>query len=81
MTLLIRVFVTIVVVLGIASVLVVSVVQKRKEIGIMRAAGVSRFFILQVFFLEGVFIGITGGVSGALLAWGWRTARPSPLRT
>ena len=36
MTLLIRVFVALVVALGVASVLVVSVVQKRKEIGILR---------------------------------------------
>ncbi len=42
MTLLIKVFITIVVALGIASVLVVSVVQKRKEIGILRAIGATR---------------------------------------
>lgn len=36
---LIRVFVVIIVALGIASVLVVSVVQKQKEIGILRAMG------------------------------------------
>ena len=41
-TTLIRGVVMVVVVLGIASVLVVSVVQKRREIGILRAMGATR---------------------------------------
>jgi lipoprotein-releasing system permease protein len=50
---LIRSFVVIIVALGIASVLVVSVVQKQKEIGILRAMGASRGMILQVFLIQG----------------------------
>ena len=42
---LIRVFVALTVALGIASVLVVSVVQKSKEIGILRAMGTTRGWI------------------------------------
>ncbi len=65
----IKVFALLTIMIGIASAMLLSVMRRRSEIGIMRAAGVSRFFILQVFVLEGVFIGITGSVSGALLAW------------
>ena len=67
MTLLIRVFITIVVALGIASVLVVSVVQKRKEIGILRAIGATRRQMLGVFLLQGVMVGIGGALLGSAL--------------
>jgi lipoprotein-releasing system permease protein len=50
---LIRFFVTVIVAVGIASVLVVSVVQKQKEIGILRAMGASPQRIMSVFFAAG----------------------------
>lgn len=65
MTLLIRVFVTIVVALGIASVLVVSVVQKRKEIGILRAIGATRAQMLRVFLIQGAIVGVAGALLGS----------------
>jgi lipoprotein-releasing system permease protein len=68
-TLLIRVVVMIVVVLGIASVLVVSVVQKRKEIGILRAMGASRAQMTRVFLMQGALVSAAGSVAGAVLAW------------
>ena len=46
MTLLIRFFLALVVAIGVASVLVVSVVQKTREIGILRAMGVTRGQVL-----------------------------------
>ncbi|TSE32732.1 lolCE: lipoprotein releasing system, transmembrane protein, LolC/E family [Tepidimonas charontis] len=52
-SLMIRVFVTVAVALGIASVLVVSVVQRQREIGILRAMGASRRRILGVFCCKG----------------------------
>ncbi|MCE2998832.1 MAG: ABC transporter permease [Betaproteobacteria bacterium] len=67
MTLLIRVFITIVVALGIASVLVVSVVQKRKEIGILRAVGATRRQMLGVFLLQGLMVGVAGALAGSAL--------------
>lgn len=66
---LIRIFVGITVALGIASVLVVSVVQKSKEIGILRAMGTGRGQILRVFLIQGGFMGLTGALFGSLLAW------------
>ncbi len=65
MTLLIKVFITIVVALGIASVLVVSVVQKRKEIGILRAIGATRRQMQMVFLLQGLVVGVCGALLGS----------------
>ena len=65
---LIRAVVMVVVALGIASVLVVSVVQKRREIGILRAMGATRGQMLRVFLLQGAIVGAVGSVLGILLA-------------
>ncbi len=65
---LIRVIVAIVVVLGIASVLVVSVVQKRREIGILRAMGATRGQMVRVFLVQGGIVGALGSVLGLALA-------------
>ena len=69
-TALIRAVVMVVVLLGIASVLVVSVVQKRREIGILRAMGATRGQVLRVFLLQGAIVGALGSVLGVLLAVG-----------
>jgi len=79
---LIRIFVGLTVALGIASVLVVSVVQKSKEIGILRAMGTARVQVLRVFLIQGGFMGLTGSLLGSLLAWGflllWRGIAKNP---
>jgi lipoprotein-releasing system permease protein len=78
----IRFFVGLSVAFGIASVLVVSVVQKSREIGILRAMGISQGQILRVFLLQGGLLGLGGSMVGcaigalALLAW-QRLARSS----
>ena len=69
MTLLIRFFLALVVAIGVASVLVVSVVQKTKEIGILRAMGTSRGRILRVFLLQGALIGAAGAILGSLCGY------------
>ena len=69
-TAVIRTVVMLVVVLGIASVLVVSVVQKQREIGILRAMGTTRGQILRVFLLQGVLVATLGSLLGVLLAVG-----------
>ncbi len=63
----IRFFVGLSVAFGIASVLVVSVVQKSREIGIMRAMGISRGQVLRVFLLQGGLLGCGGAVLGCLV--------------
>ena len=67
---LIRGFVVAIVALGISSVLVVSVVQKQREIGILRAMGAGRRQIMWVFLLQGALMGVLGSALGALLAYG-----------
>lgn len=62
---LIRVFVGLSVAFGIASVLVVSVIQRSKDIGILRAMGTSRGQILRVFLLQGGLLGFAGSILGA----------------
>jgi lipoprotein-releasing system permease protein len=63
----IRFFVGLSVAFGIASVLVVSVVQRSREIGILRAMGVTRGRILRVFLLQGSLLGLGGAVVGCAL--------------
>jgi lipoprotein-releasing system permease protein len=70
MTRIVRSFVAIIVAIGITSVLVVSVVQKQKEIGILRAIGASRGDILRVFLFQGMIIGITGAIGGSIVGTG-----------
>ncbi len=65
---LIRLIVLLVVVLGIASVLVVSVVQKRREIGILRAMGATQGQMVRVFLVQGGIVGAVGSVLGLGLA-------------
>ena len=67
---LIRAVVMVVVVLGIASVLVVTVVQKQREIGILRAMGATRGQVLRIFLLQGAVVGALGSALGVLLAVG-----------
>lgn len=67
-TSIIRGVVLAVVVLGIASVLVVSVVQKQREIGILRAMGATRGQVLRLFLVQGAVVGAVGSAVGLLLA-------------
>ena len=63
----IRFFVGLTAALGIASVLVVSVVQKSKEIGILRAMGTTRQQILRLFLIQGGVMGLVGSLFGSAL--------------
>jgi lipoprotein-releasing system permease protein len=63
----IRFFVALAIAFGIAAVLIVSVVQKSKEIGILRAMGAARGQILRVFLLQGAVLGLAGSITGSLL--------------
>ena len=65
----IKAFALITIVVGIASAMLLSIVRRRAEIGIMRAMGASKRLVMAIFVLEGTLIGLTGAVTGALLAW------------
>ncbi|MDF3030697.1 MAG: lipoprotein release transporter permease [Moraxellaceae bacterium] len=68
-TRMIRLFVTLSVAFGIASVLAVSVVQRTREIGILRAMGAPRAQILRVFLLQGGLLGLLGSLLGSAVGW------------
>jgi len=55
---------------GVASVLVVSVVQRGREIGILRAMGARRGQILVVFLIQGGVLGFLGAILGSAMAAG-----------
>lgn len=71
----IRAFVGLSVAFGIAAVLIVSVIQRSKDIGILRAMGTRRSQILRVFLLQGALLGAVGSLfgsaagAGALVLW------------
>lgn len=69
----IQVFVVIAVALGIASVLTVSVVQRSREIGILRATGTRASSVTLVFVLQGAILGLLGSLLGiglgSALSW------------
>lgn len=62
-------FIALSVAFGIASVLVVSVVQRSKEIGILRAMGSSQGQILRIFVIQGGIVGLLGSIGGSLLGF------------
>jgi len=66
-SLMIQVFVTISVVLGITSVLAITVIQKSKQIGILKAMGVTDGTASLIFLVQGVILGILGAIGGVLL--------------
>lgn len=66
---------------GIASILSVSVVQRTREIGILRAMGATRQQILRVFLVQGAIYGLLGSIVGSgvsyILVWSFNTFGPS----
>jgi lipoprotein-releasing system permease protein len=66
-SLVIQALVVVAVALGIASVLGVSVIQKAREIGIMKAFGARTGRVLRVFVAQGAIVGVAGAVLGGAL--------------
>jgi lipoprotein-releasing system permease protein len=81
----IRFFVMLSVAIGITSVLVVSVVQRSREIGILRAMGASTARVLRAFLIQGALIGLSGSVLGCAfggtLAWAFPRLAAGPTGT
>ncbi len=69
-TFLIAFFVALSVALGIASVLIVTVVQKRGQVGVLRAMGASMRTVLRVFLIQGAAVGLIGSIFGTILGTG-----------
>ncbi|MBP7236732.1 MAG: ABC transporter permease [Petrotogaceae bacterium] len=66
-SIIIQVFVIISVCLGIASVLIITVLQKSKEVGILKAMGLKDSQASLVFLSEGFLLGMMGAIAGIVL--------------
>ncbi len=64
----IKAFSLVTIIVGIASAMLLSIVRRQSEIGIMRAMGASKGLVISIFVLEGTLIGFVGAVSGAVAA-------------
>lgn len=64
----IKVFALVTIIVGIASAMLLSIVRRRSEVGILRAMGASKQMVVTIFVLEGTLIGTGGAIAGALLA-------------
>jgi len=56
--------------LGIINTLVMAILERRREIGVLKALGASDKDVRQLFFAEAGVMGLLGGVMGVLLGWG-----------
>jgi len=59
-------FIVMVAAFNITSTLIMVVMEKRRDIGILRTIGVSRPSVLTIFIFEGLFIGLSGTILGVL---------------
>jgi len=80
-SLFIQAFVLISVVIGISSVLAISVVQKQQQLGILKAMGISNRSASLIFLFQGLLLGIFGAIGGISLGvfflWGFTQASAS----
>jgi len=73
-SLMIQVFVLISVVLGIASVLAISVLQKSRQLGILKAMGIKDKTASMIFLTQGFVLGTLGSILGVSLGLGLSVA-------
>lgn len=57
--------------IGIANIMIVSVTERTRQIGIMKAVGARRRDIVQLFLVESLILGIIGAVFGVLVGLGF----------
>jgi putative ABC transport system permease protein len=55
--------------LGITNTMLMSVLERTREVGIMKAVGAAEEHVQFIFLLEGALIGLAGGILGVLLSW------------
>ena len=75
--LILKSFAMVTIVIGVASSLLLSTYRRRPEIGIMRAMGASRGFVVFVFVAQGALVGILGALTGAAIGYVALLAFPS----
>ena len=73
-SLMIQIFVLVSVILGIASVLAISVLQKSKQLGILKAMGIKNRIASLIFLFQGLILGVFGAILGVGLGLGLAVA-------
>ncbi len=56
--------------IGIMNIMIVSLIERTREIGILKAVGMKSRTVLSIFLCESVIIGLIGAVVGIVLGWG-----------
>ncbi len=63
------IFIVLVAAFSITNTLITTVIQKTKEIGLLKAMGASSGAVMRIFVLQGAFVGILGVGFGVFLGW------------
>ncbi|WP_409307343.1 ABC transporter permease [Pectobacterium sp. B1J-3] len=56
--------------MGIASLMTSTIMERAKEIGLMKALGARQWQIMLLFYLEAALSGLVGGIAGCIAGWG-----------
>ena len=56
--------------IGIMNIMIVSLIERTREIGILKALGMKSRTVLTIFLGESVIIGLMGAIIGIVLGWG-----------
>lgn len=56
--------------MGIASLMTSNIMERTREIGLMKALGARQWQIMTLFYLEAAMSGVIGGLFGCLAGWG-----------
>ena len=65
--------------IGIMNIMIVSLIERTREIGILKALGMKSRTVLMIFLGESVIIGLMGAIIGIILGWGLANVTASVL--